>query len=70
MSKHYKSEAFADAGIIELLAGERAKALSYREWKHRIAGYGYGVKDTARGQVVTTWPSGQEICALPAELSA
>lgn len=70
MSINYAADVFADTNILELLAGERAKALSYREWKHRIAGYGYGIKETSQGNMVTTWPSGQEICALPAELAA
>lgn len=70
MSINYAADTFANTTVLDLLAGERAKALSYREWKHRIAGYGYGIKETTQGHMVTAWPSGHEICALPAELSA
>ena len=35
-----KQDAFVAARIIELVAKERAMALSKREWMHRIAGYG------------------------------
>ncbi len=51
--------------IMALVAAEREKALSEREWKHRLVGYGYSIKDTSEGKVVTTWPMGAEIGLLP-----
>ncbi|WP_417525229.1 hypothetical protein [Marinovum sp.] len=58
------------AQILLLLEEEREKALSAREWQHRIAGYGYAIKHTDHGDMITTLPHGQELCALPAQLSA
>jgi len=43
---------------------ERATSLSDREWKFRLRGYGYDIRNTERGTVVTTLPHGVEICAL------
>lgn len=56
--------------ILMLLEEEREKALSPREWQHRIAGYGYAIKRTDKGEMITTLPQGREVCALPAQLSA
>ena len=53
--------------IVEFICQERSKSLSAREWKHRIAGYGYRVRDTARGQVIETITSGRFICDLPGD---
>ena len=48
---------------------ERSRALSPREWRHRLAGYGYGVKETAQGAFLTDLIAGRDLCALPAELT-
>ena len=53
--------------IVEFICQERSKSLSAREWKHRIAGYGYRVRDTARGQVIENITSGRFICDLPGD---
>ncbi len=65
-----KQDPLVTAQIIDLVVGERAKALSKREWKHRLAGYGYGIRETDAGEVLETLPHHIEICELPAELSA
>lgn len=57
-----------DASILDLLRRERAKALSLREWKFRLAGYGYAIRDVAGAQVVTTLPGGAELGVLPANM--
>ena len=53
-----------------LVTNERERALSVREWKHRLAGYGYSVRDTENGHVLETLPHHVEVCTLPAELCA
>ncbi len=53
-------------GVLDLLKRERNKALSAREWKFRLAGYGYAIKDVAGRQIVTTLPHGVELGELPA----
>ena len=57
-----------DAPILDLLKRERAKALSPREWKFRLAGYGYAIKDVHGAQVVTKLPQGVELGVLPAHM--
>lgn len=57
--------AVIDAPILNLLERERSKALSTREWKFRLAGYGYAIKDVAGAQVVTKLPQGTELGVLP-----
>lgn len=54
--------------VIEMMWEERKKSLSHREWKHRMAGYGYAIKDTSRGQVVESLNRRMEICSVPPEL--
>ena len=65
-----KQDAFVAARIIELVAKERAMALSKREWMHRIAGYGYCIRDAPEGQIIETLPHHVPVCALPLELAA
>lgn len=56
-----------DPEVLDLLQRERGKALSLREWKFRLAGYGYAIKDVMGRQVVTTLPHGVELGVLPAQ---
>ena len=70
MSVIVKKEVFAAAHVVDLLAKERGKALSRREWKHRIAGYGYNIRETENGSMIETLPHHVEICPLPADLCA
>ncbi len=55
-----------DTEVLNLLQRERGKALSLREWKFRLAGYGYAINDVMGRQVVTTLPHGVELGVLPA----
>ena len=50
--------------IRDLVMRERAMAVSEREWQHRLRGYGYGIRDTAEGRVVTSLVRGSDLCAL------
>ncbi|MEQ8291522.1 MAG: hypothetical protein RIA08_04885 [Roseovarius sp.] len=52
--------------IRDLVMRERALAVSEREWQHRLRGYGYGIRDTAEGRVVTSLVQGNDLCALGA----
>ncbi|MEM7319857.1 MAG: hypothetical protein AAF408_12640 [Pseudomonadota bacterium] len=58
-----------EASVLDLLQRERAKALSAREWKFRLAGYGYAIKDVRGALVVTTLPQGVELGVLPSHLN-
>ena len=51
--------------VLDLVMRERAKALSTREWKFRLAGYGYAIKDVKGAQVVTKLPQNTELGVLP-----
>ena len=53
------------APVLELLQRERAKALSPREWKFRLAGYGYAIRDVNGAQMVSTLPQGIDLGVLP-----
>ena len=61
------SSTIIDTEILDLLQRERAKALSPREWKFRLAGYGYAIKDVMGRQVVTTLPHGIELGVMPVQ---
>ena len=70
MSVMFNSDPFITAKVIDLVLQERQIALSTREWKHRLAGYGYAIKDTDHGQVVETLPHHVEVGVLPQDHAA
>lgn len=70
MSVMFNKDPFITAQVMEFVLRERACALSAREWKHRLAGYGYAIRDTDHGQVVETLPHHVEIGMLPEQPSA
>ncbi|MEO9683327.1 MAG: hypothetical protein ABJR46_04680 [Tateyamaria sp.] len=70
MSIIVKQDSFIEAQIIDLVTRERGKALSRREWMHRLAGYGYSIRETSAGDIVETLPHHVEVCVLPAAMSA
>lgn len=57
-----------DASLLDMIQQERAKALSAREWKFRLAGMGFAIKDVQGAQVVTKLPQGTELGILPKHL--
>ena len=57
-----------EAPILDLIKRERAKSLSPREWKFRLASHGLAIKDVKGGQVVTKLPQGVELGVLPTHL--
>ncbi len=59
-------EPFNTAKIRDLVLRERKLAVSDREWQHRLRGYGYGLRDTQEGRVVTSLVRGSDICTLGA----
>lgn len=63
-----EKDPFEPIAVMELLRTERRKSVSLREWKHRLCGYGYAIKQTARGAVIQHLSSRQEICKIPREL--
>jgi hypothetical protein len=65
MSMVNKNESFEAETILSLVTQERSKALSPREWRHRLAGYGYGIENTTEGMIVTKLPFGNALCMVP-----
>lgn len=65
MSILSEQEHFIAAQVLDLVLRERQVALSRREWKHRLAGYGYGVRESESGDVVETLRDGAQVCVLP-----
>lgn len=45
---------------------ERDMSVSDREWKFRLRGYGYGIRDTDEGRVVTSLLGNRDLCSLGA----
>lgn len=70
MSMIFGQDRFVEAQVLDLVNRERSQALSRREWKHRLAGYGYSIRETETGDVVETLPHRVPVCKLPAKLSA
>lgn len=70
MSVIFNNESFEAAQITNLVTQEREKALSPREWRHRLAGYGYGIEDSSEGMIVTKLPFGNAVCMIPHSAAA
>ncbi len=51
--------------IQKIVLRERQMAVSEREWWHRLRGYGYAIRDTEEGRVVTSLLHDRQICTLP-----
>lgn len=69
MSLIVEKDAFVTSQVMQFVVRERAVALSAREWRHRLAGYGYSIRHTEDGKhVLETLPHRFELCELPAEL--
>lgn len=58
-----------EAPVLDLLTRERQKALSAREWKFRLIGYGYGIKDVGGRQMLTKLPQNTMLGILPTHLN-
>jgi len=50
--------------IRSLVLSERSKAVSDREWRHRVRGLGYAIRDDAEGLFVTSILRGGALCRL------
>ncbi len=56
--------------VLDMVMRERRMAVSDREWQHRLRGYGYGIRDTDEGRVLTSLIHNARICSLPTHLTA
>ncbi|MEM8691413.1 MAG: hypothetical protein AAGG57_05965 [Pseudomonadota bacterium] len=54
--------------VIDLVKRERDLALSNREWRHRLKGFGYGIRETENGAVIEMLRDRSTICSVPADL--
>ena len=52
--------------IRDVVIRERKLAVSDREWKHRLRGYGYAIRESEQGRFVTSVLRGNDLCALMA----
>ena len=52
------------ARVQDFVLAERRKSLSEREWQFRLRGYGYGIRDTDEGRIVTSLMKGKDLCTL------
>ena len=53
--------------VRDFVTCERMKSLSDREWKFRLAGYGYDLRKEPGCLKLVTLPHGVEVCDLPLE---
>jgi hypothetical protein len=64
MTMMTNTQAFDD--VRDFVLRERQMCVSDREWKHRLRGYGYAIRDSREGQVVTSVVQGRDLCTLGA----
>ncbi|APG48885.1 hypothetical protein [Phaeobacter porticola] len=69
MARHTPAAAPIETTVLDLVREERGKALSPREWKFRLRGYGYGIKDIDGAQILTRLPHGNPLGVLPQEFA-
>lgn len=62
--KYEQLDADMTAKICEIVLHEREMSLSEREWKFRLRGYGYGLRDSDEGRIVTSLLKGEDLCTL------
>ncbi len=60
----------ATAQVRDFVTGERMKSLSDREWKFRLAGYGYALRKANDRFKLVALVNGAELCDLPLERPA
>lgn len=58
-----------DKSTLELITEEYSKALSAREWKFRLRGYGLDIKDIGDRQVVAAVRTGSVLGVLPTQFA-
>ncbi len=63
--KHDPIDTERTAKICDTVLREREMSLSEREWKFRLRGYGYDIRETDAGRVVTSLINGSDLCTLP-----
>lgn len=51
--------------ILEFVVRQRAHVLSFPEWKHRLAGFGFSIDETDKGHMITLLPTRRRVCMLP-----
>jgi len=54
----------SNTALCAFVMSEREKTISDREWRFRLRGYGFGIKETAEGCFVTSLVNQTNICAL------
>ncbi|MFS4581540.1 hypothetical protein [Phaeobacter sp. C3_T13_0] len=69
MASHTPAATPIEPTVLDLVREERGKALSPREWKFRLRGYGYAIKDFDGTQFLTRLPHGKLLGALPSEFA-
>ena len=52
--------------IRDFVMRERALSVSDREWRFRLRGYGFGIRDTDKGRMVTSLLGKRDLCTLGA----
>ena len=56
--------------IVAFVRDQRRHAATRRQWKRRLAGFGFTIAQTADGPVIATLPRRRPVCPLPPELLA
>ncbi|PVA05994.1 hypothetical protein [Thalassorhabdomicrobium marinisediminis] len=60
----YSSKTTTLSDLRTFVMDERKHCVSDREWKFRLKGYGYALRQTPRGTVLSTLPHGVDLCTL------
>lgn len=58
---HTPLDAAKIAQVRDFVLAERRKSLSEREWRFRLRGYGYGLRESGKNRVVTALPKNSDL---------
>jgi ribose 5-phosphate isomerase RpiB len=53
---------------VEFVRDQRHHARNWRDWKRRLAAFGFAIEKTGDGPMIMALPHREVICALPRDL--
>lgn len=56
----------SNSEIRDFVMRERDLAVSEREWKFRLRGYGFGIREAGEARIITSLLGGKDICTIAA----
>ncbi len=56
--------------IVTFVCAQRGRVRNDRQWRRRLAAFGFAIADTDEGQMIAKLPRNRIVCPLPQEFCA